>query len=433
MKRYVSFSAACALVASFSATASADEIRIPNLTYKTGGYAPSGIPLSAGISDYFTLINERDGGINGVKIVLEECETAYATDRGVECYDRLKDTAGTVFSPFSTGIAYAIIEKATVDKIPVFSMGYGRTSAANGKVFPYVFNFPATYWSQATSVIRYIGEELGGMDNLKGKNFAYIYLDHPYGKEPIPFLDLMSEKYGFTYDKYPVPPTSMTEQKSIWLQIRKTKPDYSIMWGWGAMNATAVKEAAAVRYPMDKFIGNWWSGAEADVQPAGDGAIGYKSAQMSGSGSNYAIYDDIKKYVIGAGKSENADSAGTVLYNRGMLNSAYIVEAIRTAMGKYGNRALTGEEIRWGLENLNLNASRIAQLKLTGIVPPVKITCANHEGDNPGVVVQQWDGASWNVIKDFVPAMTELVAPVIESESAAYAAEKNITPRDCSA
>ena len=63
---------------------------IPALVYRTGAYAPNGVPIANGIADYYTLINERDGGINGVKIVWEECEFGYATDRGVECYERLK-------------------------------------------------------------------------------------------------------------------------------------------------------------------------------------------------------------------------------------------------------------------------------------------------------------------------------------------------------
>ena len=129
--------------------------------------------------------------MNGVKLAMEECDTGYATDRGVECYDRTKGSGGgaTVYSPWSTGITYALIEKATADKIPILSMGYGRTSAANGAVFPYVFNFPATYWSQATSVIPIYRRRDGRLPaELKGKRFAYIYLDHPYGKEPIPTL-----------------------------------------------------------------------------------------------------------------------------------------------------------------------------------------------------------------------------------------------------
>jgi branched-chain amino acid transport system substrate-binding protein len=177
------------------------------------------------------LINSQ-GGINGVMINHPECDYGYKTDRGVECYDRLRTKTTAAISPFSTGVTYAILEKAAQDEIPVFTMGYGRTSAAKGTIFPWVFNSPATYWSQATSVTRYISYREGGMDKLKGKRFAFIYLDHPYGKEPIPTFEAMSKKFGFTFDKYPVPAASMTEQKSIWLQIRRTRPDYAIMWGW---------------------------------------------------------------------------------------------------------------------------------------------------------------------------------------------------------
>ncbi|MDJ0893888.1 MAG: ABC transporter substrate-binding protein [Alphaproteobacteria bacterium] len=410
----------------------ADTQKIASLVYRTGPYAPNGISLADGYADYFNLINERDGGVGGVKFSIEECDTGYKTDRGVECYDRIAKGT-TVLSPWSTGITYALIEKATADKVPILSMGYGRTSAADGRVFPYVFNFPATYWSQATSVVQYIANEKGGVENLKGKNFAFIYLDHPYGREPIPTLDVLAEKFGFTYDRYPVPPASMTEQKSIWLQIRKTRPDYAIMWGWGAMNATAIKEAASIKYPMDKFIGNWWSGDEADVTPAGQGSVGYKAATFNGVGTNYKIYEDLKKHLYDAGKaSGNGDRQGRVLYNRGLANGAYVVEALRTAQAKFGERVLTGEEMRWGLENLKLTAERIEELGLTGLVPPTEVTCLNHEGTSPAIMVQQWDGQNWEIKTDWIPAMTDIVRPLIEKDAAQYAAENNITPQSCS-
>ncbi len=435
MKKFVTSALAATLVVgSVVATPvmAAGTQNIPLLVYRTGPYAANGIAIFAGMIDYFKLVNKRDGGINGVKIKYTECETAYKTDRGVECYDRTKDEYGSIYSPVSTGITYAIIDKATRDKIPVFSMGYGRTSAADGRVFPYVFNFPSTYWSQATAVISYIAKDLGGMDKLKGKNFAFIYLDHPYGKEPIPFLDIMAKKFGFTYDKYPVPTKSMTEQKSIWLQIRRSKPDYAIMWGWGAMNPTAIKEAASIRFPMDRFIGNWWSGSEVDVQAAGMLAKGYKSAAMHGTGKNYPVYAELKKYVYDANQADNLDSAGDVLYNRGLVNSAYVVEAVRTAMKKFGNKPLTGEQIRWGMENLDITAARISELGMAGLTPPVKVSCANHEGNNPGIFVQQWDGSKWHMIGDFVPALSDIVRPIVEQEAAKYAKEKGLTPRTCS-
>ena len=102
---------------------------IPSMVYRTGPYAPNGTPFANGAMDYYKMLNARDGGINGVKLVIEECDTGYNTDRGVECYDRLKGkgpTGAAAFSPLSTGITYAIIERAAKDKIPVFSMGKVR-------------------------------------------------------------------------------------------------------------------------------------------------------------------------------------------------------------------------------------------------------------------------------------------------------------------
>src|SRR3546814_2176501 len=67
------------------------------------------------------------------------------------------------------------------------------------------------------------------------------------------------------------------------------------MWCWGVMNSNSIKEAAAVGFPMEKFIGIWWSGAEADVTPAGDAAKGYKSLNITGVGTEAPIFDDIEQ------------------------------------------------------------------------------------------------------------------------------------------
>ncbi|MGB1861142.1 MAG: ABC transporter substrate-binding protein, partial [Arenicellales bacterium] len=156
----------------FASSANAYELVIPSLDYRTGPYAPNGILVANGYTDYLNMLNERDGGINGVKIKNVTCETGYNTKKGVECYEKIKNTppsGALVVSPLSTGITYQLIPKASVDEVPIFSMGYGRTSAANGKVFPWVFNFPATYWSQATALVQYIADQEGGFDALKGK------------------------------------------------------------------------------------------------------------------------------------------------------------------------------------------------------------------------------------------------------------------------
>ncbi len=407
---------------------------IPLLSYRTGAYAVNGVPWANGFSDYLNLMNERDGGINGVKIVFEECETGYATDKGVECYERLKGkgpTGAAFFNPLSTGITFALTEKTLADKIPIITMGYGRADSKNGAVFAWNFPYLGTYWSGADIAIQHVSKEFGGEANLKGKKIALVFHDSPYGKEPIPTLEVLAKKYGFTFTAMPVTHPGV-EQKSTWLQIRQNRPDYVLLWGWGVMNGTSIREAAAVAFPRDKIIGVWWSGAEPDVSPAGDQSIGYKALTLGESGpGEFGVHAAIKQNVYARGKGIAKEDFGQVLYNRGMLNAMLGVEGIRTAMKRYGNKPMTGEQVRWGLENLDLSAARIKELGFEGMLLPVKITCADHEGAR-SARVQQWDGKQWKVISDSYTARQEYTEPLVKEISAKYAAEKKIEPRDCS-
>ncbi|MDH5750819.1 MAG: ABC transporter substrate-binding protein [Deltaproteobacteria bacterium] len=405
----------------------------PMLVYRTGPYAPSGIPVANGFRDYYDLVNKRDGGINGVKITWEECETEYNTKLGVECYERLKnkgDNGATLFNPFSTGITYQLIPKAAVDKIPIHSMGYGRTSAADGRVFEWVFNFPTTYWSQASAFVKYVGSQEGGMDKLKGKKIALVYHNSAYGKEPIATLEKLAEQHGYDLKQLAVDHPGQ-EQKSTWLQIRQYSPDWIFMWGWGVMNQVAIKEAAAIGFPMDRFIGVWWSGSESDVVPAGEGAKGYKAGAFHASGGEWPVLQDVLKHVYnGDMEKARANNWGEVLYNRAIVNGMYNVESVRTAQAKFGNRTVKGEEVRWGLENLNLTQERLKELGMDGFVQPVKITCADHESGG-SVFIQQWDGSKWNPASEWISPISELVRPMIEADAASYAKENGITPRGC--
>jgi branched-chain amino acid transport system substrate-binding protein len=407
---------------------------IPRLVYRTGPYAPNGIPFADGYADYLDMINARDGGVNGVKITYEECETGYNNDKGVECYERLKNhppTGASLVDPLSTGITYALIERATADKIPVISMGYGRADASYGAVFPYVFTLPATYWAQADAMIKYVAKQEGGEAKLKGKKIALVYHDSAYGKEPIATLEKLSQRYGYTFLKYAVSPPGI-EQKAVWLQIRQQRPNWVFMWGWGVMNSTAIKEAAAVGYPMDHFIGVWWSGSEPDVVPAGKAAIGYKSGTFHGAGTDYHVIQDILKYVYDKGGGHTTkDKVGEVLYNRGVINAIYDLEAIRTAQAHFGNKPLKGEQVQWGFEHLDITPQRITALGADGLMVPVQLSCANHEGQG-NVRIQQWDGQHWKFVSDWIQPDREMLEDMYKESALKYAKEKGITPRDCS-
>ena len=426
--------AAGALAGTAPAFAQANEQFIPVLVYRTGAYAPNGTPWANGFVDYLNLVNERDKGINGVKVIYEECETGYATDRGVECYERLKGkgpTGAAAFNPLSTGITFALTETAPVDKIPVITMGYGRSESADGSVFTWNFPLLGTYWTAADVIMQQIAKKLGGHDKLKGKKVSLVFHDSPFGKEPIPLLTELAKRHGFEFKSIPVTHPGV-EQKAAWLQIRQDRPDYVLLWGWGVMNSTAIKEAVAVNYPRDQMYGVWWSGAEPDVLPAEGGATGYNAAALQHSSGQTAVHADILKNVYernkGVGKKEEI---GTVLYNRGMINAMLTIEAIRTAQAKYGKKPLTGEQVRWGIENLNLDQAKLRQLGFGGLMQPLKVSCSDHEGARMARI-HQWDGAKWVYVSDWLEGNNKLLRPMVEEAAKKYAKEKNITPRDCS-
>ena len=410
----------------------AGEIFIPLLVYRTGPYAPNGIPIANGAIDYFTLVNERDGGVNGVKIAFEECEDQYDTKQGVECYERLKAKNPVLVNPYSTGITYQLIPKAPIDKIVVHSMGYGMTASADGRWFPWVFNFPMTYWSQASAFVKYVAAQEGGMNRLKGKKIAHIYHNSPYGKEANPTLEDLARRHGFELTLLAVDHPGQ-EQKATWLQIRRLNPDWIYISGWGVMNQVAVKEAGATGVKMDHVVGNWWTGTETDVIPAGDAAKGYKSMGFTAPGAEFKVHQDIFKHVYDKGKGAYGNDrakVGEVLYNRMVVNAMLNVEAIRTAMTKYGNKPLTGEQVRWGFENLNITEKRLEELGMKGMMRPLRVTCENHEG-NGLAFVQQWDGKKWNVVSDWIEPIREVVRPKLEAEAVEEAKKLNYTMRDC--
>ena len=402
------------------------ELVLPDLSYRTGPYAANGAPFSDGYQDYLNLLNARDGGIGGEMIRIVECETGYSTEKGVECYEATKGEGALIYQPLSTGITYQLIPKATADGIPLHTMGYGRTSAANGEVFPWVFNFPATYWDAASVAVNYLLDENGG--DLSGKTIALIYHNSAYGKEPIRTLEALSEKHGFSLTQLAVDPPGQ-EQKSQWLQIRRERPDYVIMWGWGVQNQVAIQEAANIGYPMENFIGNWWAGAEPDVLSAGMAADGYKSLNMNRI-QDYPVLEEIQTMVIDAGNGAgDGTNIGQVLYVRGMYAAMLAAESIAKAQELAGTSAVNASQVRDGMEALEVTNARMAELGMEGIGPEFSVSCANHSGSGEGLV-QQWNATDqvWVPLTDFISPDKDVIDPLIAEDSAAYAAENGITP-----
>jgi branched-chain amino acid transport system substrate-binding protein len=407
------------------------------LAYRTGPFAAGGSGFSSGMEDYMELTNMK-GGVNGVMYEFEECETAYNTARGVECYNRFKDKL-TFVHPLSTGITYALIPKGTKDHVAIISSGYGRADASDGRIFPWVFTIPTNYWSQNTAKIKFIaikqgwdGKDMSTIGNyLKGLKIANLHIDVPYGQETKPILDAMSKKYGFTVRHFPVPWPGI-DQKAQWMDIvRRYKADWVINRNWGVSCTVPLKEAARLRFPSNRILGVWWCGSEEDVLPAGPAAKGYYSANWHGVGRNFPVIQEIVDKVYGKMKGHiSFTRVGSVYYNRGVYAGIINEEAIRTAQKKFGVKTLSGDEVRWGFENLKITPERLKELGAEGFMQPITVSCEDHEGGGP-IIFQQWDGEKWVMTGIVVEPMKEFVRNMIEESAAKYAKEKGITARDC--
>jgi branched-chain amino acid transport system substrate-binding protein len=412
----------------------AGEQFIPILGFREGTLRALGIPQADGLIAYLTLLNERDGGIHGVPLVWEECETVWDVPRGVECYERLKTkgpTGAAVMQVFGTALTYALIERARHDQILLIAPGTGRSDASDGRVFPYVFNGPSNSWSQNTAKIRFIGQRAGGMAQLKGQKIVHVHYDNDYGRETLSLLDQQAAQYGFTVQHLAVQPPGL-DQKATWLRVKVAQPDWVILRSaGGVMISTALKEAAQVGVPRDKIVGAHPTCSEQDMMSAGEAALGFICATWYGTGTHFPLIQDIFTYVYARGKGPGPEQdVGTGPWVRGMLRGLLITEALRTAMRHFGNQPLTGAQVQWGLEHLTLTPASLKELGAEGLISPITLSCRDHEGGG-SVKFQQWDGTQWTVLTDWIAPDQALVRPLVEASAAKYAQEKGITPRAC--
>lgn len=416
MKTFTRIAVAATLGAVMGTTAMAEGLYAPNLAYRTGPFAATGIPLMNGQADYMNMLNARDGGIGGVMIDFDECETGYSTEKGVECYEKTKGKA-IVTQPWSTGITLQVLPKSNIDEIPILAPGYGFSPMADGKVFQWAFNTPLSYWDGASIILKYLQDQ----GDLSGKKIAFLHLDHPFGKEPLPYLEQKAEAQGFELVPIPVGLKEMQNQSAQWLQIRRERPDYVIMWGWGAMNAGAITEAVKTKFPMENMLGVWWSGHDADLKIVGEDGKGYKSVSWSFPNPDAPVMADVKQHVVDAGNSQsNEEEMQGVFYSRGLVISAILAEGIAVAQEHTGKAEISPADLRWGLENLNFTEERLEELGMTGMVPPFSTSCSNHTGHSGGWILE-WDGAKFVKASDLIMPDSEAISELEMAKAQEYA------------
>jgi branched-chain amino acid transport system substrate-binding protein len=268
------------------------------------------------------------------------------------------------------------------------------------------------------------------MDRLTGLKIAHVYFDNDYGRETLPILDRQAAQYGFAVQHLPVQPPGL-DQKATWLRVKVAQPDWVLLCSAGVMTMTALKEAAQVGFPRDKVVGAWPTCTEQEMVPAGEAAMGFLCATWWGTGTHFPLIQEVLQHVYARGKGAGPErDVGTGRWNLGLLRALLTTEALRTSMRHFGHQPLTSAQVQWGLEHLTLTPASLKELGAEGLLPPITLSCRDHEGGG-GVKFQQWDGRQWTVLTDWIATDQALARPLVEASAAKYAQEKGITPRDC--
>jgi branched-chain amino acid transport system substrate-binding protein len=372
---------------------------------RTGPTQIVGIRLCAAIQDYINLVNSK-GGVEGYKIKADEIDHEYKVPPGMEAYERAKKDGAVSYMIYGTPHAQAMNQKLVEDKIPGTSPGFGISASADGKRYPYLFPMAATYWSQGAAAIQFIKGKLGG--DLKGKKIAYVFYDNPAGREAIPILEDLQKTEGYEMRTFAVPPPGVEMGAQVLDITQRYHPDFIIDHLFGRSPSVAIKEYKRAGFPLSKVMGLVWASAEADIDAAGGWAVaeGYHTMSFAGVGDDFPVRQEIKAMYKKDGKEPPKEMDDTVMYNRGLLIAALHVEAIRNALKANGGKPPTGEQVKAGFEAIH-------DFTLGGLVPPLNVTAADHEGGG-WVQIYQAKGGKFVKETEWIRAYPEVVAAAVK-------------------
>jgi branched-chain amino acid transport system substrate-binding protein len=363
---------AAGIASAGSAAAEDKELLIGVQCDRTGPTQIVGTVLCPAMQDYYKLVNSK-GGLDGWMIKGDEIDNAYKVPESIEAYERQKQMGALVMTFYGTPQTVALNQRLEQDHIPTTSPGFGISAAADGARFPYLFPIAATYWSQAAAAVSFAKQQLGG--DLKDKKIAYVYYDNPAGKEAMPILEALQKQEGYDMRSFAVPPPGVEMGAQIIDITQRYRPDFIIMHLFGRSPSVAIKGLKGAGYPLKHVVGLVWASAEADIQAAGGWATaeGYNTLQFAGAGDDYPVRQEIKALYKKDGKDPPKEMDDTVVYNRGLLQAAVQVEALKNALKISGGQKPTTEQVKAGME-------QIKDFALGGIAPPLTITATDHEG-----------------------------------------------------
>ena len=359
--------------------------------------------------DYADLLNAK-GGLQGHPIEINVQDHGNEPQRGIDCYERLKRDGVMVFDFFSTPVSRAVLPRIMQDGNILVQPLVGRGDAVDGEVFKNVFPLAPTYWGQAANIVSYIKKQAGG--NLQGKKVAFLYLDTPFGREPMPVFEALKRIERFEFQSFGIPVPG-TDQSAAFTQLRRFQPDWVITWSFSPLNPISFREMQRNGIPIDKMITvNWIN--EVDINNFGAAAAkGVKRSTVVTGGAEHPLVKEILRELYDKGKGNGdrkmvADS----YYNTGLAVYSTVFEGVGLAIKRQG-WPLTPEKIRQGMYG-------IKQFDAKGFMAPVTITPKDHGGGGK-TRIDMWDGGKWVAQTDWFADYTGLVWTLVKANSADFA------------
>ncbi|GJE19204.1 hypothetical protein AIGOOFII_3944 [Methylobacterium marchantiae] len=387
--------------------AAADPVRLTLLTNRTGPNAAIGARVANGMHDYLEMLNQRDGGIGGVPLEVEECEVSSEVERARACYAKAREAGSVLITTPDRGVTYELLQPSARDRIPILSLADGFPVGTRGDLLPWVFNPSATVLGGMTMAIRYLANRLGGLSELQGLSIGLVYSDAGADPSALAVLRELAARYGFSTPLFADDETD-AGKAALWTRIAASPPDHILLLGQGTQSGASVEEALKVGFPPDRMIALRWPDQDG-IRRTGSASRGFKEVSRHAFGDAFPAFDAIDQFVTDRGLSSTPkDGSGETHYNRGVYNAVLAAEAVSEAQRARRGAPLRGEDVRRSFESLSVDDSRWKVFGLAGFAHAVTLTCRDHGGRPPGFV-QIWDGAKWLVASDRVVPMTDLV------------------------
>ncbi|KMK64393.1 MULTISPECIES: ABC transporter substrate-binding protein [Rhodobacterales] len=369
-------------------------------------------PQVAQAAQDLAMYTNENGGIEGHPVEIIVRDHGNEPQRGVECYEQLKREGVFIYNFLSTPVTNAALPRAMKDGNILMQSFVGRGDAVDGEVFGWVFPVGPTYWQQAANDVAFIKGQMGG--DLSDAKIGFIYLDYPFGQEPIEILKTLAEKEGFQLELYPVPLPG-SDQSGAWSKIRRDKPDYVISWLLAGGHVVASKEMRRNGFPIDRYLSvNWMN--EVDINNIGaEEAKGVLRGTNVAGGQDVPIVKTMLDTYYANGKGSGPESlVRDVYYNLGLAVYTTGFEAARLAIQENG-WPLTPESMKSGYE-------AIENFDANGLMAPVTVTPQDHGGGGK-TRIEQWDGANWVPLTDWSADYIDVVWEVIKESSAKFTVE----------